>query len=67
MKLLDLVKNVDIIELKGNPDVEIKGIAYNSKTVGKGYVFVAIEGLKMDGHSYISDALTRGDRKCYDC
>ncbi|KNZ42772.1 UDP-N-acetylmuramoyl-L-alanyl-D-glutamate--2,6-diaminopimelate ligase [Acetobacterium bakii] len=60
MKLLNLVEKVDVIEIKGSPDMEIRGIAYNSKAVGKGYIFVAIEGLITDGHNYISDALARG-------
>ena len=60
MKFLDMIENIDIINIKGKPDIEIKGIAYNSSTVQKDYIFVAIEGMKVDGHNYIEDAIDRG-------
>ena len=37
--------------------LEIKSIAYNSKLVKKNYIFVAIKGLKDDGHKYIESAV----------
>ncbi|WP_304353411.1 UDP-N-acetylmuramoyl-L-alanyl-D-glutamate--2,6-diaminopimelate ligase [Brachyspira innocens] len=38
-------------------NTEIKGIAYNSKLIKKNYIFVAIKGLKDDGHKYIESAI----------
>ncbi|MEI0604365.1 UDP-N-acetylmuramoyl-L-alanyl-D-glutamate--2,6-diaminopimelate ligase [Brachyspira alvinipulli] len=38
-------------------NLEIKGIAYNSKLIKKNYIFVAIKGLKDDGHKYIESAI----------
>jgi len=43
------------------PDnVEIKGLAYNSKLVKEGYIFFAIKGYKDDGEKYIPDAVKNG-------
>lgn len=38
----------------------ICGVTCDSREVKPGYAFVAIQGLKRDGHNYIKDALRRG-------
>lgn len=38
-------------------NIEIRGIAYNSKLIKNKYIFVAIKGLKDDGHKYIESAI----------
>lgn len=38
----------------------INGVTCDSREVKPGYAFVAIQGLKQDGHDYIQDALDRG-------
>ncbi len=49
------------IELRSGPDdLEIKGISYDSRTVGRDYLFVAVKGFSTDGHNYIKDAIGRG-------
>lgn len=39
---------------------EIPGITANSKAVKPGWVFVAVKGSKVDGHSFIPDAIAAG-------
>ncbi|NPV14629.1 UDP-N-acetylmuramoyl-L-alanyl-D-glutamate--2,6-diaminopimelate ligase [candidate division WOR-3 bacterium] len=58
-KLTDVVRGVPC-EIKGNSEVEIKGIAYHSADVKPGYLFVAIEGFKVSGREFIDDAIHRG-------
>ena len=41
-------------------DCEIAGIYYRSDAVEPGGLFVAIKGLRADGHDYVSDAVARG-------
>jgi UDP-N-acetylmuramoyl-L-alanyl-D-glutamate--2,6-diaminopimelate ligase len=60
MRLEELVRGVPGATLEGNGDVEITGIAYDSRRVKAGDLFVAVEGLLADGHAFLSDALTRG-------
>jgi UDP-N-acetylmuramyl-tripeptide synthetase len=60
MKLEELVRGVPGATLEGSGDVEITGIAYDSRRVRAGDLFVAVEGLQADGHAFVSDALTRG-------
>lgn len=38
----------------------IKGIAYHTKNVKPGYVFVCIKGYKVDGHRFLHDAIEKG-------
>jgi len=45
---------------KGLPDVEVKGLTADSRSVKPGYVFAALEGTQSDGRAFISDAVERG-------
>lgn len=60
MKLSDILKNVDVIEKKGNLDCEITGVNIDSRLVEKGNLFVAVKGTQADGHTYIPKALEQG-------
>ncbi|MDK2918228.1 MAG: UDP-N-acetylmuramoyl-L-alanyl-D-glutamate--2,6-diaminopimelate ligase [Candidatus Petromonas sp.] len=60
MKLGDLLNNVDIQQYFGSKDVNIEGIAYDSRKIKKNYLFVCIQGLRTDGHNYIADAINNG-------
>ncbi|MCI0371254.1 MAG: UDP-N-acetylmuramoyl-L-alanyl-D-glutamate--2,6-diaminopimelate ligase [candidate division NC10 bacterium] len=41
-------------------DLLIRGIAYDSRRVRPGYLFVCIQGFREDGHRYAQDAVARG-------
>jgi UDP-N-acetylmuramoyl-L-alanyl-D-glutamate--2,6-diaminopimelate ligase len=43
-----------------NPDPEITSLHFNSRQVQPGGLFVAVPGLKTDGHEYIDNAVSRG-------
>lgn len=60
MLLKNLVKGLDIIETRGDLNVNVKGIAYDSRKAKAGIVFVCIEGRTVDGHDYIPNALENG-------
>lgn len=59
MKLSEIVRNLNIIELKGG-DTEVGGISYDSRTVKEGDIFVAVKGFEFDGHKYINSAVEAG-------
>ncbi len=46
--------------LGGAADVEISGLAADSRDVRQGYLFAALEGTNRDGGDFIDDALSRG-------
>jgi UDP-N-acetylmuramoyl-L-alanyl-D-glutamate--2,6-diaminopimelate ligase len=41
-------------------DLEVRGVASDSRDVGPGDLFVAIRGAKFDGFAYVEDAVRRG-------
>lgn len=56
----ELVRGLPYLEMGGNMETEVKGIAYDSRQVRPGYVFVAVEGFSTDGHRFINQALGAG-------
>ncbi|GEK91290.1 UDP-N-acetylmuramoyl-L-alanyl-D-glutamate--2,6-diaminopimelate ligase [Alkalibacterium kapii] len=61
MKWKKLIRNISELNNPFFPDKkEIKGITDNSREVGEGYVFVAVEGFSVDGHDYIKEAVEKG-------
>jgi UDP-N-acetylmuramoyl-L-alanyl-D-glutamate--2,6-diaminopimelate ligase len=60
MELRKLLEGIEIKKLAGDPLQEIKGIAYHSKRVERGFLFAAIRGLEFDGHQFIEEAVERG-------
>jgi len=62
MKLKDLIKNLEVIDVTGNLDMEIDSIAYDSRKTKNGSLFVCIEGFKADGHKFIPQAVENGTK-----
>ncbi len=60
MELARLVKGVSALGVSGSPTLEISGIAYDSRQVRPGFLFAAIQGEKLDGHQFISQAVAAG-------
>jgi len=61
MKLKDLIKDLNLISFTGNEDIDITGIEYDSrKKIQKGSLFVCIDGIDEDGHTYINKAKEDG-------
>jgi len=60
MKLLDIIKGIELKKAAGNMACEITDIAYDSRSVSQGTLFAAIKGLKTDGHLFIKNALEKG-------
>ncbi len=60
MKLSELVKNVNVIEYRGDLSTEISDVTSDSRCVGKGTAFVCIRGFISDGHDYALEAWKKG-------
>lgn len=60
MKLKELLENIEIAELRADPETEITGISYDSRTTKPGELFVAVTGFAADGHRFIPKAVERG-------
>ncbi len=46
--------------LQGRPDGSVTSVAYDSRRVQPGALFVALSGRRVDGHDYVADAVARG-------
>lgn len=60
MNLKEGLIGLEGLKARGNIDIEIEGIAFNSKEVKENYLFVAIKGFETDGHKYVEEALEKG-------
>lgn len=60
MILKDALQQISDAACTGNPDVPILGIAYDSRSVQPGDLFVAIKGEKTDGAQFVQQAIAKG-------
>jgi UDP-N-acetylmuramoyl-L-alanyl-D-glutamate--2,6-diaminopimelate ligase len=60
MKLNELLESVSTLGVSGKDDLEIEGIACDSRQVKPGWLFVAVPGEQVDGADFIPDALSKG-------
>ncbi|MEN8137512.1 MAG: UDP-N-acetylmuramoyl-L-alanyl-D-glutamate--2,6-diaminopimelate ligase [Bacteroidota bacterium] len=61
MRVLNkILGGINVLELSGNSSAEITSVEFDSRKVTNGSVFVAISGVAVDGHKYISKAIELG-------
>ncbi|MDK2835878.1 MAG: UDP-N-acetylmuramoyl-tripeptide--D-alanyl-D-alanine ligase [Thermosediminibacterales bacterium] len=60
LKLEKVVKAVKGTFIKGNKNIEVKGVSTDSRTISGGELFVPLKGEKFDGHDFIEDAFKKG-------
>ncbi len=60
MKLSQILKNTEYTLIKGDLEVEITDVIYDSRFILDSCVFVCMVGAVVDGHSFIPDAIAKG-------
>lgn len=60
MRLGDLVSGIGGARLETGQDLDVTDVAYDSRKVQPGTLFVAIRGLATDGHQFIDSARKKG-------
>ena len=60
MRLLEIVRDCEIIETRGEMNIDVPEIRYDSRMVKDGDMFIAVVGFKTDGHNYIATAIDNG-------
>lgn len=60
MRLLEVVRDCEIVETRGEMNLEISKLQYDSRKVTPGDMFIAVVGFKTDGHNYIAMAIENG-------
>lgn len=59
MKLKSLLSEVDIVDYRGDLDLDIKRLVYDSRKVEPGDFFIALPGHKQNGRDYVKQAAER--------
>ena len=60
MILKSLLKGLDYEVIKGNEESKVQNIRYDNRKIKQGDAFVCVKGFKVDGHSFIGDAIKKG-------
>ena len=60
MKLHELLQGIEVLEQNADPELELTGVSYDSRSTAPGELFAAISGYATDGHRFIPAALARG-------
>ena len=60
MKLKNLLRDVNVLKLHADPELEIVDVVYDSRKATGGSLFVAVTGFATDGNRFIPMALQKG-------
>lgn len=60
MKLKQLIKDLEVVKIIGNTDVDVKDITQNSNCITVGSLFICLSGRDFDGHDFVSHAENYG-------
>ena len=60
MKLSQLLQGVEVLELHADVNMEITGMAFDSRKVQPGELFMAVSGFATDGNRFIPAAMEKG-------
>ena len=60
MKLIKILSGIKYEVVKGDIEIEVNNISYDSRKVGKEDAFICLVGASVDGHNYIEKAIESG-------
>lgn len=60
MLLKDILMDIPVLELHAEPEADLRGVSYDSRSACPGDLFVAITGTAADGHKFIPSAVEKG-------
>ena len=60
MLIVDVLEKINIISTHGDLNRDILGLTADSREVKKGHMFIAVNGIRSDGHDYIHQAIENG-------
>jgi UDP-N-acetylmuramoyl-L-alanyl-D-glutamate--2,6-diaminopimelate ligase len=60
VRLHDLLDGLDVLAVRGDPDVDVGSVVHDSREVGPGALFACIRGATTDGHAHAAAAVDAG-------
>lgn len=62
MKLKKLLEKIEYQCIQGTADCEVTEVAYDSRKVSSGCLFICVEGANFDGHNFVREVIEKGAR-----
>lgn len=59
-ELEEILQGIDYTVSGKSGEVNVSGLSFDSRQLGKNYLFIAVKGILTDGHNFIGDALKKG-------
>ena len=59
-RLRDILRDIEIVAQEGSDDLVVDGVQFDSRSVAKNDLFVAVKGTRVDGHQFIARAIDKG-------
>ena len=59
-QLKDILYKVSLMTVSGDMETEVTTLAFDSRKVEVGSVFIAVSGTQVNGHDYIDQAIEKG-------
>ena len=60
MRLKDILNGVEVLESKGNMEIDITNLGSDSRKLSYGALFFAIKGFTLDGTKFIENSIEKG-------
>jgi len=60
MILKELLEVIDVLNIEGEVDVDIRDITSDSRKASDDFMFIALKGVQVNGHQYIENAIKNG-------
>lgn len=58
--LKELFRGIPLLNSLPEDQVQVSGIRIDSRNINKGDIYLAVKGTRVDGHEFITDAISRG-------
>lgn len=60
MVVTELVKRIPVLDIQGDSNLEVSELAFDSRKVTQGSLYIAVKGTVADGHAFIAAAVEQG-------
>ncbi len=60
MQLTKVLDSVPVVRWEGDHALPVRGLAYDSRQIEPGFLFVAVRGERLDGNDFVDQAFDRG-------
>ncbi|MFZ4400401.1 MAG: UDP-N-acetylmuramoyl-L-alanyl-D-glutamate--2,6-diaminopimelate ligase [Bacteroidales bacterium] len=59
-KLSEILNNAAVVQIIGDQNLIVESLSFDSRTIERACLFIAVKGTQSDGHLYIADTIKKG-------